>query len=135
MNRSADSQAAPTNTSSGCLLIVEDDYDLRTAMSIGLRMEGYSVQGAGSVSEAQDFLQHEKVDLVMTDWYLPDGTGAQICMVARQTNPNMPIIALSGLDDGRTAALAGCRPNLFLDKPVNFTELFSHMRALLTSSG
>ena len=127
------SQSGPA-TPLGRLLIVEDDSDLRTAMSIGLRMEGYSVQGAGSVEEAQDLLNQERVDLLITDWYLPDGTGAQVCAAGRKANPNLPIIALSGLQDGQAVDLAGCRPNLFLDKPISFTELFSHMRALLTFS-
>lgn len=116
------------------LLIVEDDADLRNALSIGLSLEGYCVQGVGSVSEAQEYLKRERVNLVITDWYLPDGTGAQVCMAAREACASIPIIALSGLRDGRSAADAGCRPNLYLDKPLSFTELFSHMRALLALS-
>jgi DNA-binding response OmpR family regulator len=116
------------------LLIVEDDSDLRTALSIGLSIEGYFVQGVGSVSEAHDYLKGEPVHLVITDWYLPDGTGAQVCMAAREVHPSIPIIALSGLRDECSATNAGCRPNLYLDKPLSFTELFSHMRALLTLS-
>src|SRR5687767_8278293 len=101
------SQSGPA-TPLGRLLIVEDDNDLRTAMSIGLRMEGYSVQGAGSVEEAQDLLNQERVDLLITDWYLPDGTGAQVCAAGRKANPHLPIIALSGLHDGQAVDLAGC---------------------------
>lgn len=72
------------------------------------------------------------MNLVITDWFLSDGSGAQVCAAAREVNPKMPIIAMSGLTDKCPPVPDEHRPNLFLEKPLSITELFVHIRALLT---
>ncbi|HEY0072570.1 MAG TPA: response regulator [Abditibacteriaceae bacterium] len=113
------------------LLIVEDELDFAAALCIGLRLDGYSVWSADSVKEALEVLKREAIDLVITDWALPDGTAAQVCLSARAVQPAMPIIVMSGVCDMRTQVIADCKPNFYVAKPLSIPQLFSNVRALV----
>ena len=126
-----ENSARASSAQSARVLIVEDDADFASALSISLGIEEYFVHAVGSVKEAQEYLRRETVDLLILDWHLPDGTGAEVCLAARQSQPSVPILAISGLGETRAQAIEECRPNIYLDKPISFTELYSHMRALL----
>jgi DNA-binding response OmpR family regulator len=115
------------------LFLVEDDPDMARALSMGLRSEGFSVQTTGSARGAEEHLKRERVDLLIVDWFLSDGNGAQVCAAAREVNPNMPIIAMSGLIAKIPPGPDEHKPNVFLEKPLSIPELFMHIRALLST--
>ena len=60
------------------LLVVEDEADQRTLLAGLLSAEGYSVACAASLAEATRELGRAPVDLVISDWRLPDGDGGEL---------------------------------------------------------
>ena len=60
----------------GRILIVEDDEDTRELVSLALRAEGFAVQQASSAAEGLACLASGAYDLVVTDYDMPDKTGA-----------------------------------------------------------
>lgn len=123
-----------SSNSKGRLLIVEDDFEFAIALSTGLRLEGFVVEVAGSVAQAQEFLKREPVDLIITDWVLEDGTGAQVCEMAHQADPAMPMIVMSGLSTRYLKEAHQCKPSLYLDKPINMPQLYVQVQALLSKA-
>lgn len=83
------------------------------------------------MKEALEVLKREAIDLVITDWALPDGTAAQVCLSARAVQPAMPIIVMSGVCDMRNQAITDCKPNFYLAKPLSIPQLFSNVRSLV----
>lgn len=60
------------------LLFVDDSPSVRLAYRSLLEREGYRVSVAGSVREALEVARRGSFDLVIVDYYLPDGSGDEI---------------------------------------------------------
>jgi DNA-binding response OmpR family regulator len=65
------------------ILLVEDEEDVREFLALSLRGAGYSVDAVATVAEANQRLQAMIYGLVIADWRLPDGNGADSDDVAR----------------------------------------------------
>ena len=58
--------------------MVEDEEDIAELLAMVLRSEGYVVDTAGTVAQAQQRLDGLRYTLVNTDLRLPDGNGLEI---------------------------------------------------------
>ena len=61
------------------VLFVDDSQSARYAYRSLLQSRGYPVTVAGSVTEAEEVAASADFDLIILDYYLPDGTGAELC--------------------------------------------------------
>jgi CheY-like chemotaxis protein len=78
------------------ILLVEDDAGNRETLTEILCDLGYKVIAAPDGSTALIVLrQGNEVDLVLTDYRLPDMTGLDLVKKFRQTLPNVPVIMLT----------------------------------------
>ena len=66
------------------LLVVEDEPDQRRLVAGILEAEGYQIHQAGTLSEARDALENQSLDVILSDWQLPDGTGLELLEGLRQ---------------------------------------------------
>lgn len=120
------------------LLVVEDEPDLAEALARGLRRDGYAVDVALNVYDADFKLRTAGYDLVCLDWNLPDGSGLDLCrdLVAGDIptfDAKRPsILMLTARDDisDRVAGLDGGADD-YLVKPFAFDELSARVRSLL----
>lgn len=81
------------------ILYVEDDPDLRDILAALLTLEGFDVTTASNGKEALTLLQHiPKPDIVMTDWWMPVTSGAELvqAMSAQAELQEIPIIVITG---------------------------------------
>lgn len=117
------------------LLVVEDESNFASLLAMALRKEGYQVEVSDSVEQAMDYLNRETIDLLITDWMLPDGTGGQVCAVARNSGRLLPIIVLSGAMNERSQTIVDCNPDAFMAKPVRMAHLLMQVRDLLDTCG
>ena len=118
------------------ILVVEDYADTRQMLKLLLESQGYDVVTAIDGKEALSAAAHHHVDLVLTDFGLPDITGATLVRRLRQFSElkRVPVIMLTAYegDEYRTlAAEAGC--NAFLVKPPRFETLTEMLERLLRS--
>lgn len=116
-----------------CVLVVEDDRDTATLLSILLRSEGYALRLAETLADAHQSLAADPPPaLVLLDVVLPDGDGLSLCPIIRQRWPHLPIVVVTAAPDPRTrasAATAGC-PEL-LAKPFDPDVLVARVRELI----
>ena len=98
-------------------------------------MDGYLVKQVTSLKEAQQFLDDHAVDLVVTDWMLADGTGADVCALARKDDPSFPVIVMSGVFKEEDSDVKQCQPTVYLEKPLSIPQLFTHISALTGFTG
>jgi CheY-like chemotaxis protein len=61
------------------LLIAEDDEPNRVAFRDALTADGYHVIAVRDGAAALDAIKHEEVSLLLTEYMLPDITGAKGC--------------------------------------------------------
>lgn len=108
------------------ILVVEDNADLRKALSLRLRANGYDVLTAGDALTATTVVVKQEPSLVILDLGLPCGDGF-VVMDRLQKNDRLakiPVIVLTGLGKGKNhnrAMQSGAVA--FLQKPVEDGEL------------
>jgi DNA-binding response OmpR family regulator len=113
------------------VLIVEDDRQLRTSMTRGLREASHAVEQAPTGEQAIAVAKSGAFDVMILDVRLPDMDGLAVCRVVRAAGNRVPILMLTALDgvDQRIAGLDAGADD-YLTKPFDFGELLARLRAL-----
>lgn len=113
------------------ILIIEDDYDIRSANCSALELEGYQVMEADTLSKGRQIVEEAKPDLIILDILLPDGNGLQYCEELRGKS-GIRILFLSALNT-KSDLLAGLRAggDDYMSKPYDMDELLLRVEALL----
>ena len=113
------------------VLLVEDDKAIADGLSYSLKLEGYQLDIAFSVAQTKQCLSQKSYDLVLLDIGLPDGTGYDVCSLAKQ-NPNTAVIFLTAYDDeGNVVKGLDMGADDYITKPFRVKELLSRMRSVL----
>lgn len=128
----------PTYRSCMRLLIVDDESELVSALSLALQREGYAVDGAYTAGEAAAKLTVNEYDLVLLDVNLPDGTGFELASrirtggldVVGETPPRILMVTARGRLSDRVHGL-DLGADDYLVKPFAIAELSARVRALL----
>lgn len=89
-------------TTKPIVLVVDDDADVRAAMSTRLGAVGFDVQSACSGAEALATIRTTRLDAALIDVKMPDTDGFAICENIRKNKSyrNIPVFMLTGADDG-----------------------------------
>lgn len=106
------------------VLFVEDHTDTRGVMSLLLNRCGCQTVTAKDLFEARARLEEMRFDFLIADLDLPDGDGVELVREAKNKQPTLKAIALTGRDtpEERSAGLeAGF--DFYLTKPVDFRQL------------
>lgn len=117
------------------VLLVEDDAAVRDATGMLLRLEGYAVLTAGSLTEALECIgSGERIDLLITDYHLGgNDTGTEVITRAREhLGETLPAVLITGDTSSTIRALEGPRLRL-ASKPIRAKDLLSLLRALRSS--
>jgi two-component system phosphate regulon response regulator PhoB len=79
------------------ILVVEDYPAHRDVVAFNLQKAGFRVTTASNGAEALERAQRERFDLIITDYFMPHQTGADLIRTLRQTNDyaHTPIILLT----------------------------------------
>lgn len=112
------------------LLIVEDDRMLNNGIKLSLKEEKTKILQAFCISEAREML-NEKIDLIILDVNLPDGSGFEFCQELRKTS-NVPVIFLTANDmeiDIVTGLEMGADD--YITKPFSLMVLRARVNAIL----
>ncbi len=118
------------------ILLLEDDISLIDGLTYSLKKNGFSIETAGTIEEAEKFLAEcTDFDLLLFDVTLPDGSAFALCEKIREANNPVPIIFLTASDE-ETSVIRGldCGGDDYITKPFKLGELCSRIRALLRRS-
>lgn len=106
------------------ILLVEDKDSLRTMLRFALEAHGHQVVEAKDQPDAVERLRDSAPAVVLSDLRLPRGDGLGVLKVAKDTDPELPVIvmtAFGGIQDAVQAMKAGAMD--FLAKPVDPVHL------------
>ena len=106
------------------ILVVDDEQSMREFLEIFLRREGYEVVTAGDVDTAIAHLEADEIDLVITDMQMPEKTGLDLLLAAREVSPETILIVVTafGTTDSAIAAMKEGAYD-YLTKPFKVDEL------------
>jgi two-component system, OmpR family, KDP operon response regulator KdpE len=117
------------------VLVVEDDREIRTLMQSSLSVEGFDVQTAVSLSEADALLQHNPPDVIVLDLGSPDGDAAQLVHEVRK-RLKLPIIVVSARhQEAQRIRLLDAGADDYLTKPFSVGDLLARIRVALRHRG
>ncbi len=94
----------------GKLLIIDDEDRLRSLLARILQLEGYDVAIASTAKEGLKKLQHEPINVVLSDVKLPDINGIELTEQIKKSWPLIEIIVLTAfgtINDGVRAIKVG----------------------------
>jgi len=120
-----------------CLLVVEDDDDVRAAVTKVLSGAGYSVLEAADGVAALRIQAEQPADvkLVLTDLVMPGLDGGRLAWELTARNPAIRVLLMTGYADERaTEAVAGLSNCGVLQKPFAREELLAAVQAALAST-
>ena len=89
------SASAPVWTVPPCVLIVDDDSDIRQALGDMLHAEGYRIHAVASGREAIAQASEVFYGAVLLDIGLPDLDGHAVLRSMRELDPALPVIILT----------------------------------------
>jgi DNA-binding NtrC family response regulator len=121
------------------ILVVDDEEAQRSSIAGFLRKKGYSVLTAASGSQAQEIAASMHIDIVLTDFRMPDMTGEDVLNMIRNIDPDIPVVVVTAY--GTIESAVGLmRQGAFdyIQKPVDLDELLlvierAHERSHLIS--
>lgn len=113
------------------LLVVEDETDIREIWVETLLKAGHNVDAAEDGVQAIKLLSLHYYDAILFDLKLPRLGGLEAIKLIRRTEPDLPILAATGMQDpdvARAALEAGANDVVF--KPVPLDELVARMNQM-----
>jgi two-component system, cell cycle sensor histidine kinase and response regulator CckA len=119
------------------ILVVDDEAAIRAITKASLEAYNYKAITASNGIEAAAIYeeQHEKISLVLTDMMMPSMDGPTTIKTLQKINPEVKIIAVSGLsssDNLVKAKSAGVK--IFLSKPYSTRELLETIKNVSKSN-
>lgn len=105
------------------VLIVDDEPDLRTLYELSLLRQGYLVESAGNLAEAEALLARQGFEVVITDMRLPDGLGLDLLQQLARSRRGERCIVMTAYGSAENA-VESLKAGAFdyLTKPVDLKQ-------------
>ena len=123
---SAIADAVADEPERGCILVVDDDADVRRSLSRVLERDGWQVVVATSGRDALErWALFPPVSVVLTDVVMPHGvSGVDLAQRLAEIAPRVPVVFMSGFDPSADAHAALFVHGVnFLQKPTGAEQL------------
>jgi DNA-binding response OmpR family regulator len=114
------------------ILIIDDDIDLLMLLERRLSQEGYRIESAASLPEAEDVLPAFKPNLVLLDINVNGEDGRQLCWKLKKdsSGKDIKVIIISGYDYSAGRAVLFGADDL-LPKPLHIDYMLTCIRQQL----
>ncbi len=109
------------------ILYVDDHRALAHLACEILQMEGYRAECAYTASDALVKFEHDKFDMLVTDYRMAEMNGLELAKLIRQKAPDLPVIIVSGY----AAKEAGDDSAVWIEKQEMFPALFEKIKSFL----
>lgn len=106
------------------ILIIDDEETQRNILSGYLQKKGFKVYSASSGDEGIDLLKNNLVDIILSDYKMPEKTGLEVLETVKRLNPEISFVMLTAYGTVENAVKAmrlGAYD--YISKPVDLDEL------------
>ncbi len=128
----ADAHRLTPRRTQPCVLVVEDEADLREMIAESLEGGGFAVAQAPTAGEAVDRLKGFAYDALVCDLRLPDGDGMDVLDAALQRYEQIVAVVITGyggVDEAVSSIKRGAKD--FLIKPFQLSQLTARLHSFL----
>ncbi len=111
------------------ILIIDDEKAIRKTLSEILSYEGYKIDEAGDGEEGFRKFREKEYDVILCDIKMPKMDGIEFLEKAKESNPDLPIIMISGHGTIETAVEAVKKGAYdYISKPPDLNRLLITIR-------
>ena len=114
-----------------CILIVDDDPDIRSIFKEGIEFGGYACLTANGAYEALEILHQQHVDVVVSDINMPEMNGLQLIKVIKERHDCDVIIMTGYIEDFTYEEIIGRGASDFIQKPIRISEFIARLKRVL----
>ena len=113
------------------LFLLEDDLSLISGLSFAVKKQGYEIDAARTILEADTLWANGSYDLAILDVSLPDGSGFDFCRKIRRMS-KVPVMFLTAADE-ETDIIMGLDMggDDYITKPFNPLEVVARVKTQL----
>lgn len=107
------------------ILIVDDSPDTQEILQRKLKARGFITYAVGTVTQALELLEKTEIELILTDYKMPQHSGLDLIRFVRQHKPHIRVIMITGfptIEGAVEAVKVGAEE--YLTKPFTDEELF-----------
>jgi len=79
------------------VLVIDDQADVRTMISLVLRINQFEIVEAATAKAALKSFEEASFDLAIVDIFLQGAIGSDLISTMREQVPDLPIVAISGM--------------------------------------
>ena len=114
------------------IAIAEDDTSQSDLLALWLSVGSHTTKGFATAVDFIEGLKKERFDLLLIDWMLPDGTGADLLAWVRQNlGWDLPVIVVTAREDEATVCQAlAAGADDYVVKPAKPLELRARIDAV-----
>ena len=116
------------------VLVIEDEPDIRKTIDYNLSKESFKVTQASSIEEGEKALAANKIDVIILDLMLPDGSGLTLCrdIKSEPSTKHIPVIILTAKTE-EVDRVVGFELGAddYVTKPFSVRELILRVKAIL----
>jgi YesN/AraC family two-component response regulator len=120
------------------ILIIDDEPQIRSMLTLMLERDGYEVVEAPDGVEGIKIYRQNPVDLIITDLIMPNKDGIGMIIDLKKEFPDVKIIAMSGgglnKPDGYLKGAKKLGASCTLTKPIDREEMLQAVREILKDS-
>lgn len=114
------------------ILVVDDEASVLFTYRVLLERHGYAATAAISSVEAMAALERTSFDLLLCDLSLEEGhTGFEVLKRARERNPRVPCVLLTGYASSEAAQMAETLETPLLYKPIEIDQFLDTIATVL----
>ncbi len=114
------------------ILVIDDEETQRNVLKGYLEKKGYTIYSASSGKEGISLVHNKLVDIVISDYKMPDKTGLEVLEEVKKINPEISFVVLTAYGSVENAVKA-MRLGAFdyMSKPVDLDELDLMMEKII----
>lgn len=119
-------------TSSGQILVVEDDVRMQKVLVRIFAQDGFSVKTADNGATALQMFEELRPAAVLLDLVLPEVSGRDVCRQMKRQAPETPVVILSSISDViDKVLLLEMGADDYVTKPFSPRELLARVQAAI----
>lgn len=119
----------PVKRASSMVMLVEDDKDNQQLIHTILKQKGYRVFSFDDALSALKFLEKNLVDIIVSDFIMPEMDGFEFCSIVKKKYENIYFIMITAKGDKQdvsNALIVGADDYIF--KPFDITEFLARVK-------
>ena len=113
------------------ILIVDDEKNLTTALDSFFQSKGHDIYIANSGESALEFLEKEKIDLILLDLSMPGVDGIEVAKTVKRKYLKTRLLILTAYSEEYKQKLASVKPDGVMTKPFGVLTLINKVQELL----